>query len=413
MRITGLESFTVAIPFRAPILSAFGVSYPARVRTFIRLHTDAGLTGIGETGPSATDYFDREVLLTRFEKGVKPHIIGESPYDHQWLRRKLHYSPESIAVEIACWDLIAKANGVPLYRLLGGDRECEHVGVAGYCFFRAASPDGSGAVTLDSFVDHCQDIRAAYGYKTLKVKLGAHHPHDEIRVVHALRAAIGEDVELRIDPNGSWSLPTALRVLKRLEGVDLQYVEEPIRTQGPADGTTATAGLRRLRGVSQTPIAADHCYRLDLLTQIVRDDAADVVLADVFGCGGIANTVDYVRVAGAFDLGVALHSGTELCVGQAAKLHIHAALRQQVAYDGDAIYPEYVDGVLIGGKLKIEDGAMCVPQAPGLGVELDESKLAQWELTVDRHRQLDAFWEATKATLGVGVSTADALVRHY
>jgi glucarate dehydratase len=165
--------------------------------------------------------------------------------------------------------------------------------------------------------------------------------------------------------------------------------------------------------VSQTPIAADHCYRLDLLTQIVRDDAADVVLADVFGCGGIASTVDYVRIASAFDLGVALHSGTELCVGQAAKLHIHAALRQHIAYDGDAIYPEYVDGVLVGGKLKIAQGMMQVPQGPGLGVELDEAKLAQWELTAERHQALDAFWDETKAAVGVGISSANALVRQY
>lgn len=413
MRITKLESYTVAIPFRAPILSAFGVSYPARIRTFIRLHTDEGLVGLGETGSSALHYVNRDSLLNRFEKGVAPTVIGENPVEFNWIRQKLFHAADATAIEIACWDIIAQKCGVPLYRLLGGNAPQAQVPVAGFCFFRAPSRDGTGEVTLANFVQHCLQIKAEGGFSVLKLKLGFNRPEQEIARATELRAALGEETGLRIDPNGSWSLTTALQMLKRVEPLNLEYIEEPIRVQGPADATTATALLRRIRSISSTPIAADHCYRIDQLTQILRDDAADVVLADLFGSGGIQSTMDYCRLASSFGLGVALHSGTELCVGQAAKLHIQAALPGIITHAGDAIYPEYVDGVLLGGKLAIRDGMMDVPQEPGLGVQLDDAKLAQWELTAEWHRELDAFWDETRARLGVQLPTPDMLVKHH
>ncbi len=413
MRITDLEAYTVALPFRAPIMSAFGISYPARVRTFIRLHTDVGLVGHGETGINPLHYFDRDVQRRRFETTIRPTVIGESPYDHAWICRKLFYAAEANAIEIACWDLMAQAAEVPLYQLLGGGGKCERVPVAGYCFFRAAAQDGSGAVTLDNFAQHCQHMQQAHGFNVLKLKLGAHHPHAEIPVIKQVRDVVGDQIELRIDPNGCWSLGTALRTIGRLEAVNLEYIEEPVRSQGPADGTTATQNLRRLRSSSRTPLAADHCYRMDLLTQIIRADAADIVLADLYGCGGVAATLQYCHTASAFGLGVALHSGAETCIGQVAKLHIHAALGHELQYAGDAIYPEYMDGVLVGGKLAIEDGYMAVPQEPGLGVRFDDDKLAKWALTETRHRELDAFWDERKAEFGVGYPGIDLLVRHY
>lgn len=413
MRITDVESFTVAIPFKAPLVSAFGISYPARIRTFIRVHTDAGLVGLGETGPSAVHYVNRDAVLSRVEKTVKAAIVGEDPFEYEFIRRKLFFSAESIAVELACWDIMAQAAGVPLYKLLGGREHCERIPVSAYCFFRLPSQDGSGAVTLENHTEHCLALQREYGFTTLKLKLGANHPFDDVPAIRQLRQAVGEATELRIDPNGSWSLPTALRMLKKMDSIDLQFIEEPVRAPGPGDSTTATSLLRRLREATATPIAADHCYRLDLLAQIIRDDAADVVLADVFGCGGIARTLQYCRTAAAFGLGIALHSGSELDIGQIAKVHIQAALPDEISYAGDAIYPEYVDGVLQDGKLKIEDGHMTVPQEPGFGVQLDEDKLAQWELTAERHRQLDAFWDECKAAIGVTVPGEDLLMRHY
>lgn len=413
MKIVDLEAFEVAVPFRAPILSSFGVSYPSRIRTFVRLHTDDGIVGIGEAGPSAVHPYTRGSMPRAFETSVRAAVLGEDPADHAWLARKLYHRPESVAIETACFDILGKAAGLPLYRLLGGHGHRHDVPLSGYCFFRLPDANGDGAVSLDSMVDHCRELRDRFGFDVLKIKLGAHDPLDELEVVRQVREALGPRIGIRIDPNGSWSLPTALRAVGMLRDLDLEYLEEPTRVLGTGDATVDTGALRRLRAASTVPIAADHCYRADLLAQIVRDAAADVVLADLFGCGGIAATLHYCRTAATFGLGVALHSGTELGVGQVAKMHVQAALRDEVRFASDAIYPEYVGDVLTGGELAIDRGRMRVPQEPGLGVELDEESLARWELDDERKRDLDDYWAALKGDLGVGYPTADLLVRHY
>ncbi|MEZ4559978.1 MAG: hypothetical protein R2854_26645 [Caldilineaceae bacterium] len=129
MRITDLEAYTVAVPFTAPIFSAYGVSYPARVRTFIRVHTDAGLTGVGEAGVSATHHVAHDAQVQRFRHEIGPRIEGADPFDYRALLLRLGHSPESIAVEywpagiswgrpqacrsIACWAATAPVTVSP------------------------------------------------------------------------------------------------------------------------------------------------------------------------------------------------------------------------------------------------------------------------------------------------------------
>ncbi|MBA2668212.1 MAG: mandelate racemase/muconate lactonizing enzyme family protein [Trueperaceae bacterium] len=413
MRIVELEAFEVAVPFRGPIVSAFGISYPARIRTFVRLTTENGITGIGEAGPSATHPYVRGSMPARFERDVRPAVLGESPIDHAWLARKLYHGPDAVAIELACWDIVGKALDVPLYRLWGGRGHVARVPLSAYAFFRLPNASGEGEVDLAGMAEHCVALRAASGFRTVKVKLGAHPPCDEIEVVRAVREALGPGTALRIDPNGSWSVATAVRALHRLRDLDLEYVEEPIRSAGTGDNAVDTAGLRRVRSAGSVPIAADHCYRLDLLAQIVRDDAADVVLVDVFGCGGPARALHYARTAATFGLGTAMHSGTELGVGQLAKIHLQAALGEEMRHASDAMYFEYVDDVLAGGPLRVVDGDMAVPQAPGLGAELDDAALARWELTDARKRDLDAYWGDLKGEIGTSYPSLDHLVRHY
>lgn len=419
MRITGLDAWTVAIPFRAPIFSAYGVSYPARIRTFVRLTTDVGATGIGETGVSATHRVRADEQLRALTDEIAPLIVGESPHDYLALLQKLRFRPESIAIELACWDLMGKAAGVPVYRLLGGHGYRDQVPVAGYFFFRAPDREGRHAVDLDNCVSRVVEMIDTAGFETVKLKLGVYPPDEEVDAVGRIRTAIGRR-GLRIDPNGCWSLPTAKRMLHRLDPLGLDYVEEPIKfvPARTANSTQAgvpsldTPGLAHLRMTCRTPIAADGCYRIDMLRQIDRAGAADVVLGDIQGSGGIRGLDEFFTVARALNLAATLHSGTELGVQQAAKLHV-AAAHPEIRLAGDAIYPDYVDDVLVGGKLPVLQGKMAVPQAPGLGVELDEEKLAQYELTPARHAEFDRYWQEIKDAYDIGPAGSDLLVRHF
>jgi glucarate dehydratase len=420
MIITHLEAYSVAVPFIAPIFSAYGVSYPARLRTFIRVHTDVGLIGVGEAGVSATHAVERDAQLRLFERTVAPRIRGESPFDYRLIMQKLGNSAESMAVELACWDLMGKRAGAPVYRLLGGEGVRRAIPTAAYFFFRGKDHHGEHEVTLDNCVDHVLSLIERYGFRTVKMKLGVHDPLDEADAVARVRAAIGPKIRLRVDPNGCWSLPVAKRMLKILEPLDLEFVEEPLKwlpsrvpvsTQAgvPSVDTTGLAALRRSGAV---PIAADGAYRIDFLRQVEREQAADVVLGDIQGANGIRGLHDFFTVAHVLGLAASLHSGTELGVQQVAKLHV-AAAHPEITIAGDAIYPEYVDDVLVGGKLAIEDGSMLLPQGPGLGVELDDAKLAQYELTEQKHREYDEFWREIKADYKIPAAGADLLVRRF
>ena len=396
MRITRLESFDVGIPFEAPILHAMGVSFPLRVRTVVRLHTDEGLVGLGECGPSPLSRFTGRGVM---QEQVAPRVIGGNPFDLGAVLAQVGSRPEAAAVEIACWDLMGKAAGLPVYRLLGAQRPLAAVPHSCYVFFRAPGRDGSGAVTPENYVEFWVGVMREHGFQTLKCKLGGFPPMEECESVEALRRAVGPHVKIRIDPNGAWSLGTALRVLRRLDHIDLEYVEEPVRYSH--QGGTDTAALRRLRDAGHTPICADGVSEPMRLRQVVLDQAADVAMCDLFGCGGIQGARDWFQTAHAMRIASTLHSGPELGVGQAARLHV-AAAHPDLRHAIDGHYHHYVDDVLVGGKLRYVDGAMPVPQTPGLGVELDNERLDRWAYTPERQREWEAFWDETKQAMGIG-----------
>ena len=396
MRITKLESFDVGIPFEAPILHAMGVSFPMRVRTVIRVHTDEGLIGVGECGPSPLARFTARGV---FQEEIAPRIIGSNPFDLGATLAKIGTRPEAAAVEIACWDLMGKAVGLPVYRLLGAQRPLSAIPHSCYVFFQAPNRDGKSAVTPANYVEYWTGVMRQHGFKTLKCKLGGFPPMEEVELVEALRRAAGPQVKIRIDPNGAWSLGTALRVLQRLEAVDLEYAEEPVRYS--LQGGTNTEDLKRLREAGHTPICADGVSEPMRLRQVVLDRAADVAMCDLFGCGGIQGARDWFQTAHAMRMASTLHSGPELGVGQAARLHV-AATHPDLRHAIDGHYHHYIDDILVGGKLPYVDGAMQVPQVPGLGVELDDERLDRWAYTPERQKEWESFWDETKRANGIG-----------
>ena len=404
MKIVDITAYSVAIPFTAPILSAFGVSYPARMRTIIEVHTDEGLVGLGECGYSPLHTFTGTPQARAFEGPIKDLVVGESPFDSGWLRRKLRYTAEeSAAIEMACWDIMGKATNLPVYRLLGGEGPKSGVEHSAYCFFRAPDRSGKNAVTPENHTQHCLQLAREHGFRTLKLKLGAYDPDTEIEAVIRLREEAGPSVRIVLDPNGAWSLATALYVAKRLEPYNVLYYEDPIRFE--------EVNVRRLQRSTSTPICVS-CYSADELRAALLTGTADVVQADLYGSGGVRGTHHWYAAARMFQKPTAMHSGREIGVAQMAKMHVVAA-QPDVIHATDAIYHQYVDDVLEGGKLTYDEGTIGFSQQPGLGIALDGSKLARWELTDEVHRDMDAFWAETKRDLGIGLPDADNTVRRF
>lgn len=419
MKITDVEAWTVAVPFRNPIQSAYGVSFPARIRVIVRVRTDEGIEGVGETGPSAVSRIDRDDLAPRFLREVAPRVIGGDPFRVEDVMRAAQYSPDGVAIELACLDIVGKAMDRPVAEMLGGVQPPKRLPIAAYCFFRLPDEQGKGAVTPDNFVASVVEQTKRGNFETVKLKFGVYDPETELECLRGVRDALPH-VKLRIDPNGAWSTATSVRLLKRLEEVGLEYLEDPIKDsplgfqQAILGGRSIdVSGMRRIRYTSTVPLCADNCYRKDLLRSVIQAEAADVVLADVFGCGGIRGTLDWYRTADLFHLGLGMHSGTELGIGHAAKLQAVAAMGDRVLHAMDAIYPEYVDDVIVGGPFPITDGATDFPTDPGLGVQIDEQRLAAYELTAARHTQLNEWWDECKRRANVGASSSSMLTRGF
>ena len=371
MKIVNIASWLIRMPFSEDILWGSGRRTGA-TRLIVRLETDAGVEGWGETiclldtvnavfhGVAAKLAIGYDVAnVERFAR----HVLGAGYYHH-----KRAAVMACAAIEMAMWDALGKRAGLPLHALWGG-RWRDRVEASAYLF----KPDPAA----------CADKAAAFldqGYTTFKVKIGFDERSD-VALLEAVRAQIGR-CPLRADVNGAWYPGTARRVLERLRGLDLAYVEQPL----PLEDLRGHAALRAAQPV---PIALDEsAYTLEDVGEIVRADAADVVLLDPHEAGGLWQTIKAAAVCEAANLPITLHSGAELAISQAAYVHLGAALPNMVlAIDTERAY---LGGDIAPDAPALTDGAFDVPDAPGLGVTPDVSLLDRYRVDSIEGAYLDA-----------------------
>ena len=250
---------------------------------------------------------------------------------------------------------MGKATGLPVYRLLGGEGSRAAVEHSAYCFFRAPDRDGRNAVTLENHTEHCLHLAQQYGFRTLSLKLGVYDPDTEIDIVIRLREAVGPGIRIVLDPNGAWTLATALYVAKRLEPYHIHYYEDPMHYD--------VDGIRRLQQATATPICISS-EAISALRTVLQTGTADVVQADLYVSGGIRIARPWYAIARAFQKPTAMHSGREIGIAQLAKMHVVAA-QPDITNATDGIYHQYVDDVLDGGLLTYADGKIALPERPG------------------------------------------------
>jgi glucarate dehydratase len=266
-------------------------------------------------------------------------------------------------IEIALWDLIGKGLDRPVYDFLGGLYR-ERVSFSGYWYPRYRSGGVGGESSPEKLASYCKEVVRSYGYNRLEGKVGVFPPALDVKTVEVIRSEVGSEVELGVDPNGTWSPETAVSVIKKMDKFDLCNVEEPCRE------LEACARVRSRVGV---PIST-HC---PLLPEVIRLGVADVMVCDHYEVGGILLTKKLVAAAEIHNLGFWIHSAAELGVSTAANLHI-AASSPHIIHPSQGTYEHISDDIIKGGKLRIKGGCMEVPQGPGLGVELDEEKVSSY-----------------------------------
>lgn len=397
MKVASVEVTPIA--FRdPPLLNAAGIHEPYALRSIIKVTADTGLVGWGESyGEAATlaglnsvagrlvgrSPFDLNGLRTTVAEalaGLQPATSGAelAPGSHPSKQQAICYS----AFEVPFLDLQAKEAGVPLHALLGGAVR-RAVPFSAYLFFKYArhieaeeSPDGWGeALTPEQIVDQARRMIGEHGFKSIKLKAGTLDPAVEVATIEALARAF-PGVPLRIDPNGAWSMDTALRCAERL-GPLIEYYEDPV------DGLDAMAELHRRSGL---PLATNMVVMdFDDLRESLLKNSVQIVLSDHHYWGGLRQSQLLAGMCGTFGLGLSMHSNSHLGISLMAMAHL-AAATPVLSYDCDTHYPwiEPDDEVIVGGKIPIRDGCVELTDRPGLGVSVDAAKLQRANDTFHR-----------------------------
>jgi glucarate dehydratase len=397
MRISGFRVHPIAIA-DPPLRSSYGLHAPWALRTILELETTDGLTGIAETyggeGPVAAleavrdrvlgmDPFRLAELWVDLGRGAAAGdrtqmflVPGENPLDR--------HARTFAAIEIACLDLIGKATGRPVCDLLGG-RARDRVSFSAYLFYKHGGGGGDGrddeygeVLSPEAMVREARQMTARYGFREIKLKGGVLDPDVEVATIRALRDAFGPSVPLRIDPNCAWSVGTSIEVGRALKQ-ELSgggYLEDPA-----AGGLECMAEVRRalLAEGIETPLASNVCVTcLGDVPRAWKLDAVQVVLSDPHYWGGARNTQHLSYLCEALGMGVSMHSNSHLGVSLMAMTHA-AAASPQLTYACDTHYPwqSEADEVVAGGRIRFTDGAVCIPDKPGLGVELDHDQVAR------------------------------------
>jgi glucarate dehydratase len=371
VKIVDIRATTIAMPLEAPLRHAGGAHWGRFIRTIVEVVTDDGIVGLGELGGGGES---AEASV----RGLLPYLKGHDPLQVEQLRWKIMNPTASLynnrlqvhaAIEMACLDAAGKSLGIRACDLLGGALR-ETVPFASYLFYRLPNDKTGkgGETTPDEIVAHAKALTAVHGFKSHKLKGGVFHPDHDVEVMHALAEAFPKD-GLRLDPNAAWSVEQAIRVGKTIEPLNNDYFEDP---------TWGLEGMRRVRQFVRIPTATNTVVvNFEQLAQSIRHDLVDVVLLDTTFWGGLRQAHKAGTVLETFQYGASVHSSGELGIQLASMLHLGAAL-PNLSFAADAHYHHLTDDIIVGGPMKYVDGAIALPTGPGLGVELDRDKLAQY-----------------------------------
>src|SRR5919199_2072480 len=362
LRIGEMVVTPVACP-DPPLLNHHGVHEPYFLRAVVRLRTEDGLEGLGE-GPGGGLYVQESRAAAR-------HVVGADPYQLEQLRVLVGEGRPRVfaAIESACLDLVGKATGRPVYELLGGPG-CRRVPFAAYLFYKEEGDDDWGpALTPEQLVRQAERFHERYGMTVFKLKGGVLDPWEEVATMRLLRERFGPRAGLRIDPNAAWSVETAIRVAERLRDLDLEYLEDP---------TAGIEGMAQVARHTPIPLSTNMCVTsFDHIPVAFRQRAVQVVLGDHHAWGGLTAFRHLGVVCKTLHWGLSQHSNNHLGISFAAMIHAAAAIPNLI-YASDTHYPWNAasDVVCETERFRFQDGCIDLWDAPGLGVSIDEARLA-------------------------------------
>jgi muconate cycloisomerase len=382
VRITGCEVFLVAVPSRREHTWASKMETPIGHHAVVRLDTDDGVSGWGEAPAIATwggahmRYYGEtpETVKHMVEAYLLPAIRNVDPAQisviHARMDKVVKGNPYAkAAVDMACFDATGKALGVPVWQLLGG-RHRDGIEVT----------HSLGIMEVERCLAEAEQA-VGEGITTIKCKTGL-DPERDVELVRRLRQVVGDGVKIRVDGNEGYStVAEAVETTRRQEEYDLLLCEQPV------------AGARALARVAErieSPVMADEsAWTVHDILELDQLEAASCFSCYVTKPGGLWRARQQADVAAALGMTCDIGGSIELGIGNAANLHLGAALANAVlpsvcpvtkpaGADGPEIAGVYYVDDVVTRPFRFEDGRVLCPDGPGLGVEVDTEKLRQY-----------------------------------
>jgi muconate cycloisomerase len=368
MKIISLESILVDLPtIRAHKLARQTVMQQTLV--VLRLRTDAGIEGLGEaTTIGGLSYGEEspESIKSALDCYIAPLLTGLDPHNVNHIMAEIdrHVVGNRLAksaVETALFDILGKALSVPVHQLLGG-KQID----AMECIWGLASGD------TGKDIEEAERVLTQNLHRGFKIKVGSRSVESDIEHVSRIAKAIAGRGTLRIDANQAWDELTATRAIAALEAVEVSLIEQPLPK-------TNLEGMARLAIRFDVAIMADEAVATaqDAFA-FAKHHAADVVALKIAKAGGLLPTRSVAAIAHA--AGLALYGGTMLegTIGTVASLHAFASLPQAFPFGTELFGPLLLKDDIVQEQPSYSDFSISVPNKPGLGVDIDEDKLAHY-----------------------------------
>ena len=363
MRVGRVTTTIVKVPFTEPETWFYGRNW-GLTSAVVEIETDDGLVGVGECPGVPTI----EAAVHAIEL-MTPLLVGEQasqivPFLRRVQMNGWHHFPYQgnlavASLEMALWDIVGKAAGLPMHQLFGG---LERATVPFYWYIPV--PDRA----VDTVRAQARE-GLARGFRTMYLKIGFDVAND-VRLCEAVREEVGPDIAIRVDANEAWSPFEALDALRAFEGVGLEFLEQPIDMHD-------IDGHAYLRRQTRTKIGANQsAWLAHRVPQILADRAADVVVTDPHQLGGLKVFLDVAGMCETADVPLVKHSFGDLGITTAAQLHALGRLHGPAL--AHQTHLTILEHDLITPRLRFVDGAIDVPTGPGIGVELDRDAIAHY-----------------------------------
>jgi L-alanine-DL-glutamate epimerase-like enolase superfamily enzyme len=362
-KIKAVETYRLKLPYRNAV--AFkSVKEAVGEYVILRLVLDDGTEGLAEsvcrTSQSGEDATSLAYMLDSF---FKPLLIGADPLAHLAILNKLNSvkfcRSAKAMIDIALWDLRGKILGQPVWRLLGG-----------------ADPDPipltwiAHGNTREAQVEEARRKVEERGFKGMKLKTWR-RSFEDVRMVGEVRKAIGDDVMIYVDGNGSYSETEARTILAKVVDFNVALIEEPCTFADPARQAALAATL---------PIAmlADQCAQtIDAVQILLRLQAAGAISVKLRRTG-FTNSLKVITLCEAAGVPAVIGTDSESRIGALVRMHLRAAIPSLAPWPTETHFFEKLADDAFAGDFRFKDGQITIDDSPGFGAAIDRAKLEKF-----------------------------------